>query len=161
MAEKEQEIKCLILTLKKENVLVASAAVAEIISVENITPLANSPVWMAGEINWRGAAIPLVSFEAVMGEDSISVNRNTQVAILYVLNEDTELKSSYIGLIVSGVPHVSRFTSKQITVDEESKKEHSMVAQRVKVNGVSMSILDIDAMENMIVDSGVSGLITE
>ena len=155
MAEKAQEIRCLILTLKKENVLVASAAVAEILSVENVEAIADSPEWLVGEIKWRGVSVPLLSFEAAGGDTEAIANRNMQVAVLYILNDDSELSSSYIGMVISGVPHVSRFTADQIVVDKDITDEHSMIAQRVKVNGVSMSILDIDAMENMIIDSGV------
>lgn len=153
MADDAHVLKCIILTLKKENVLVPSAVVAEIISVENVEEVDDSPDWMIGQFKWRGEYIPLLSFEAVEGEDALSANRSMQVAVLYVLNDDSGLKSPYIGLRISGVPHVSRFSENQIVLNEGKNADHFMVAQRVKVNGVSMSILDIDAMESMLVES--------
>lgn len=150
MSEDEQIVKCIILTLKKDNVLVPSAAVAEIFSVEAVDDVPGSPDWLLGTIKWRGQDIPLMSFEAHSGDEDLSLNRSTQIAVLYDLNDDEMIDSPYIGLKISGVPHVSRFTADQIKVNENAFEEHALVAQRVKVNGVSMSILDIDAMGNMI-----------
>lgn len=148
----DKAIKCIILTLKKENVLVPSAAVAEILSVEDVSNVTDTPEWLLGTIKWRGEDIPLMSFEALSGDEDLSLNRSTQVAVLYGLNDDETLESPYIGLKISGVPHVSRFTANQITINEQNFAEHGLVAQRVKVNGVSMSILDIDAMSAMVTE---------
>ena len=152
MSDDDKAVKCIILTLKKDNVLVPSAAVAEIMSVESVDEVTDSPNWLLGTIKWRGEAIPLVSFEALSGEEDLSLNRSTQIAVLYGLNDDETLESPYIGLKISGVPHVSKFTADQIKVNEQDFAEHGLVAQRVKVNGVSMSILDIDAMSTMVAE---------
>ena len=155
MSEDEQVVKCIILTLKKDNVLVPGVAVAEIFSVEAIDDVADSPDWLLGTFKWRGHDIPLMSFEAISGEEDLSINRSTQIAVLYDLNDDAALETPYIGLRISGVPHVSRFTADQIKVNETAFSDHALVAQRVKVNGVSMSILDIDAMSTMILELNI------
>lgn len=153
MTDEAHVLKCIILTLKKENILIPSAVVAEIVSVEDIEPVADSPDWMMGKFRWRNEYIPLLSFDVAGGGDVGVKNRSTQVAVLYVLNDDSGLDQPYIGLMISGVPHVSRFTADQIKADEDSLTDHPMAAQRVKVNGVSMSILNIDAMETMVAES--------
>jgi len=149
----DKALKCIILTLRKENVLVPSSMVAEIVSVENIEEIADSPDWLIGKFKWRGEDLPILSFEVADGEEELSVIRSTQVAVLHVLNDDSGLDSPYIGLKVSGVPHVNRFTQDQIVINEGKNTDHPMIAQRVKVNGVSMSILDIDAMETMVAEA--------
>lgn len=153
MADDERVLKCIILTLKKENVLIPSAVVAEIVSVEDTEEVTDSPDWLLGKFMWRGKNIPLLSFEAAGGEDVLSIKRSIQVAVLSVLNNESGLESPYVGLMISGVPHVSRFTADQIIADDETPAEHTMVAQHVKVNGVSMSILDVGAMETMVLES--------
>ena len=154
MADAAQILKCMILTLKKENVLVPSAVVAEIVSVENIEALPDSPAWLIGKFKWRGDDVPLVSFEVASGHDVQPNRRSTQVAVLHILNSETSLEEPYVGLMISGVPHLTGFSAKQIKADENASTDHPMVAQRVRVNGVSMGILDIDAMETMLVASG-------
>ena len=154
MAENAQSLKCTILTLKKENVLVPSAVIAEIISVENIEELPDSPAWLIGRFKWRGNDIPLLSFEVASGNDVMPNRRSTQVSVFHTLNENSDLDDPYVGLMISGVPHLASFTEDQIAADENSSAGHPMVAQRIRVNGVSIGILDIDAMETMVVESG-------
>jgi len=151
MADDKQSIKCVILTLRKENVIVPNALVAEIISVKDIEQSDNNPDWFLGSMKWRGADVPLLSFEASGGEKISKVNLNTQAVVLYAVGKKGELSDHpYLGLVMSGVPHVSNFTRDQIKIDAEAMDEHPMVAQKVRINGASVSILDVDAMVDMV-----------
>ena len=146
MSSKE-ELKCILLTLQSENVIVPNAAVAEIIPSRDVQAIDNAPVWMLGKMSWRGFDVPLVSFEAA-ADESGNVTTSTQIAILYSLNEGSE--TPYIGLAISGVPHVSFFSRDQISADPSAIEDHPMVVQKIRVNGASASILDIQSMENMV-----------
>ncbi len=151
MAEDKQSIKCVILTLRKENVIVPNALVAEIISVKEIESLDNAPAWFLGNMNWRGSEVPLLSFEASGGEQIAKVNLNTQAVVLYAVGESGEISEHpYLGLVMSGVPHVSHFSREQIKIDIDALETHPMVAQKVRINGASVSILDVDAMVAMV-----------
>lgn len=151
MVEDTQLIKCVILTLRKENVIVPNALVAEIISVKDIKESRDTPTWFLGHMSWRGAEVPLLSFEAAGGDSSAKVNLNTQAVVLYAVGkEGDEIESPYLGLVMSGVPHVSRFTREQIVTDADEMEEHPMVAQKVRINGARVSILDVDAMVEMV-----------
>ncbi len=150
MAVDTQLIKCVILTLRKENVIVPNALVAEIISVKDLEESKNAPAWFLGRMNWRGADVPLLSFEAASGAEMNKVNLNTQAVVLYAVGKGGEVaENPYLGLVMSGVPHVSRFTREQITTDVEAIDEHPMVVQKVRINGARVSILDVDAMVEM------------
>lgn len=151
MAEDTKTIKCVILTLRKENVIVPNALVAEIISVKDIQQSENNPDWFLGTMTWRGADVPLLSFEASGGEKISKVNLNTQAVVLYAVGETGEVSEHpYLGLVMSGVPHVSNFTRDQVKADDQAEEEHPMVAQKVRINGASVSILDVDAMVEMV-----------
>ena len=153
MAENKELIKCVILTLRKSNVIVPNALVAEIISVKEIEKIDAGPAWFLGNMKWRGVDVPLLSFEASGGEKISRVNLNTQAVVLYAVGATSEVSASpYMGLVMSGVPHVSHFSRDQIQTDiEELEAEsHPMVAQKVRINGASVSILDVDAMVAMV-----------
>jgi chemosensory pili system protein ChpC len=151
MAEDKQSIKCVILTLRKENVIVPNALVAEIISVKEIESQDNAPAWFLGNMNWRGSEVPLLSFEASGGEEIAKVNLNTQAVVLYAVGESGKIdEHPYLGLVMSGVPHVSHFSREQIQIDNDALETHPMVAQKVRINGASVSILDVDAMVAMV-----------
>ena len=151
MTDDSQLIKCVILTLRKENVIVPNALVAEIISVKEVVENENNPEWFLGNMSWRGNDVPLLSFEAAAGYKVSKVNLNTQAVVLYAVGKDgDDVASPYLGLVMSGVPHISRFTREQIVIDSEEHEDHPMVAQNVRINGARVSILDVDAMVCMV-----------
>jgi len=157
VASSEQVIKCVILTLRSENVMIPNAAIAEIISARDTSHVENTPDWYVGKMPWRGVDVPLVSFEAAVGREAKGLNLNTQIAVLYAVSKDA--KYPYVGLVVSGVPHVSAFSKNQIITDPDSLLEaesHPMVAQKTRINGAAVSILDIDAIESMVNEAEAS-----
>jgi chemosensory pili system protein ChpC len=147
MSASNEELKCILLTLQSENVIVPNASIAEIIPSRDVIEVENSPEWMLGKMNWRGVDVPLIAFESASGGRS-KVTASTQIAVMYGLNKDSEYP--YIGLAISGVPHVSYFKREQIVADEMADNTHPMVAQKIRVNGAAASILDIEAMEEMV-----------
>ena len=151
MAKDTDSIKCVIFTLRKENVIVPNALVAEIISVKDIEKIENSPAWFLGNMSWRGSDVPLLSFEAAGGEDIGKVNLNTQAVVLYAVGKSGDISESpCLGLVMSGVPHVSHFKREQMKATNEETDDHPMVAQKVRINGASVSVLDVDAMVDML-----------
>jgi chemosensory pili system protein ChpC len=151
MSKAAQLIKCVILTLRKENVIVPDALVAEIISVKDVEADVNKPEWYLGDMKWRGANVPLLSFEAAGGDKFAQVNLNTQAVVLYAVGENGDANTNpYLALVMSGVPHVSNFSREQFKFDSEVMEDHPMVAQNVRINGARVSILDVDAMVNMV-----------
>ena len=150
MDQDQQLIKSIILTLKNELVVVPNASVAEIISVQGVREVDDSPQWMLGKARWRGVEVPVVSYEAAGGEDAEAVSLNTQVAVMYSASEAEDKQYPYIGLAMHGVPHVSTFSRDQIRIDEQAANDHPMVAQKVRLNGAAAGILDIYAIEDML-----------
>lgn len=145
-----QKIKCILLTLRTENVVVPNAAVAEIVSLREIKKINKAPQWLLGRIHWRGVDIPLVSFEAASEGAGAAMTAN-QAAVIHLISNDGKVSAyPYVGLSISGVPHISLFSKEQIATDTQVKKPHPMVAQRIRINGAAASILDIDAIASMI-----------
>jgi len=157
MVHNKQNIKSIILTLKNELVVVPNAAVAEIISVQDVREVEASPQWMLGKARWRGVELPVVSYEAAAGDNAQAVNINTQVAVMYSVSDeiDNDKKYPYIGLAMHGVPHVSTFSRDQIKTDEQAAVSHPMVAQKVRINGAAAGILDIYAIEEMLQQAAI------
>jgi chemotaxis signal transduction protein len=151
MRNKKELIKCVILTLRKQNVLVPNALIAEIVSVKDIETSENTPSWYVGDMKWGDTDIPLLSFEASGGEKISRVNLNTQAVVLLAVGNSGEVSEKpYLAMVMSGVPHVSEFSRDQMKIDKEAIQEHPMVAQNVRINGASVSILDVDAMVSMV-----------
>ncbi len=152
MDRTHEQIKCVLLTLQSENVIVPNAAIAEIIPSRDVAEIENAPEWLLGKMNWRGVDVPLVSFEVAGGFEG-KVSTSTQIAVLYSMQKDSAYP--YIGVAISGVPHVSVFNRDQIKPDEYAEDNHPMVAQKIRVNGAAASILDIEAMEEMVAQANI------
>ena len=154
IANDRQSIKCIILTLRNENIIVPDTLVAEIVSVKDIVLSDETrPAWYLGDMRWHGIDVPLLSFEAAGGMQQVSVNLNTQAVVLYAVAKDGQVvKVPYISLVMSGVPHITNFSRNQFKFDSEATEDHPMVAQNVRINGARVSILDIDAMVGMVSD---------
>lgn len=143
-------IKCMILTLRSENVIVPDAAIAEILSAQDAKKVSGMPPWYLGKMQWRGTDVPLVSYEAAGGESVKGINLNTQVAMLYSLSDATDYP--YLGVVISGVPHEAQFSEDQIKIDEDAMESgvHPMAAMKTRINGAAVSILDLEAIESMV-----------
>ncbi len=149
-----KKIKCVLLTLRTENVVVPNAALAEIVSLRDVNKVDNAPQWLLGKMHWRGVDIPLVSFEAAAEGSSTAMNAN-QAAVIHLISADGKSVYPYVGLSISGVPHISEFSKEQITVDAQERKAHPMVAQRIRINGAAASILNIDSIASMLKKAAV------
>jgi len=150
-----QKIKCILLTLRTENVVLPNAAVAEIVSLRDIKKVDGAPLWLLGKMHWRGIDIPLVSFEAAAEGASTAMTAN-QAAVIHLISKDGESSNyPYVGLSISGVPHISDFSKEQIAADAQMRKPHPMVAQRIRINGAAASILDIDSIATMLKNEAV------
>lgn len=152
MADKTHKIKCVILTMRKENILLPNANVAEIVSVNDTQLKKNGPAWFLGDMQWRGNSIPLVSFEAAGGDEISGVNLNTQAIVLRIVAKNGDNSIPFIGLVMSGVPHITYFQRNQIISEEAEANSHPMIAQKVRINGARVSILDLDAMIDMVLN---------
>ena len=155
MAQDTQLIKSIILTLKNKLVVVPNAAVAEIISVSDVKQSENAPNWLLGKTRWHGVDLPVVSYEAAAGDEAQSVNLNTQIAVMYSASEEDEIKYPFIGLAMHGVPHVSTFSREQIIEDDTAFDDHPMVAHKVRINGAAAGILDIPAIDRMLLQAAI------
>lgn len=151
MSKESQTIECVIFTLRKKNILLPNALVAEITSVKDIETSENTPAWFLGNMSWRGVNVPLLSLEAAGDMEAKKVNLNTQAVILHAIgNGDAQNSHSYLALVMTGVPHVSRFARDQFNIDSETTNDNPMVAYEIRINGASVSVLDVDAMVTMV-----------
>ncbi len=145
-----EEIKCVILKINGDELLMPNASVAEIVPIKNIINVANKPGWMLGYLDWRGHSVPLISFEA-MGDVRMPslATGNVKAAILFSIGEDS--KFPYLSILMQDAP-------KNINVKEEdviSNKEeitHPAIQDKVMMADGSYSIIDLEKLESIVKD---------
>lgn len=76
-------------------------SICEIIKVNDITRVPNTPSYIRGVINLRGKVIPIIDMREKLNLDHITYDKNTRIIIL-------EFNNMIVGIIVDAVREVLR-----------------------------------------------------
>lgn len=143
-----EQVKCALLTISEDKLVFPNAAIAEIVSIQNIINVANKPGWMLGFIDWRGNSVPLVSVEALGGVRMPSLaSGDVKAAVLYSLSDDK--KFPFMSILVQGAPKVVNVMPSDL-MSNKDEINHPVIEQRVLMFEEDASIVDLDKLEQLI-----------
>ncbi|HBC27173.1 MAG TPA: chemotaxis protein CheW [Ruminococcaceae bacterium] len=94
--------------------------VVQIIGMQEITPIPDSPAYAKGVINLRGFIIPLIDVRLRFGKPEAEYNERTCIVV-------TSLEENYIGFIVDSVNEVA-------TIDDDNISPPPKVVSRDRTN---------------------------
>ncbi len=122
--------------------------VQEIKGWEKTTPIPNTPDYVMGVINLRGAVVPIIDLRIRFGLEEMTYDDTTVVII--VRSEDTSGTPKIIGLVVDGVSDVYGVEQKDLqTAPDMSGKVHSEYIQGLAtLNEKLIIILHVDPLIN-------------
>lgn len=92
--------------------------VQEIKGWERTTDIPNSPDYVMGVINLRGAVVPVIDLRVRFGLDKITYDESTVVIILRASDEQTGIQK-IIGIVVDGVSDVHTIDTHSLQVSPE------------------------------------------
>lgn len=95
--------KYLAFNLGREEFGVQVLKVREIIGVQDITAVPNTPNYLKGVINLRGKVIPVVDLRAKFGLEQIAYTKRTCIIVVQVVGVNGVI---LIGVVVDGVSEV-------------------------------------------------------
>ena len=143
-----QAVHCLSIPLHNKNVLLPNAAVAEVIAYSEPDMVADGPNWLLGNLQWRDRKVPLVSLEALTGDDVVDKN-GPRIAVLNTLNSNP--KVPYIAVLLQGIPSLTLVQPENVKWDEGQKIQgNNSVAGYVTLEDGTALIPDIDNLEQRI-----------
>jgi len=105
--------------------------VQEITGWEKTTNIPNTPDYVMGVINLRGAVVPIIDLRVRFGLESVTYDESTVVIILR--SEDAAGNQKIIGLVVDGVSDVYALASKTL----QSSPDMSGTIHTEYVNGLA------------------------
>ncbi len=114
--------------------------VQEIIRVQQLTRVPNSPAFVEGVINLRGKVIPVISLRQVFGLDEVEQDKQTRIVVI-------EVKGTVVGFMVDSVSEVLRIPTETVEPPPRLGK-----VQREYVHGVGkldnrlLILLDVDRL---------------
>ena len=144
----DSQIKCIIMKINGDELLMPNAAVAEIVPIRNIINVANKPDWMLGYLDWRGNSVPLISFEALGGVRMPSLaSGNVKAAVLFSLSEDPEFP--FVSILMQDSPSVMNVKDSDLVTNREDIA-HPAVLEKVMLAEGNYSIMDLQKLEEII-----------
>lgn len=131
--------------LGKEKFAISVENVQEVVELDQVTHVPNSPQYMLGIINLRGRVLPLLDTRIKLGLAKIEATKKSRILILDLQGGD-ENKNLEIGALVDVAKEVIEITEKQIldAPELESNKTSSAVTGILNDNGNITMIMDIN-----------------
>lgn len=142
--KKIQEVASLLIPLHERLMLVPNVTVAEIVPVSPVTSIPHAPEWYMGNCMWRELTIPLLSFEALNGENKPGYNSRSRFAVLNTTGINESLP--FIAILTQGIPRLARVNEEEISEREDVDRK-PFELMHVSWAGEEAVIPDVAALE--------------
>ncbi len=150
MEQAEDTVRCLVLPIVGEKILVPNAVVAEVFAVNDVTPVGGGPEWLLGNVAWRSHALPLVCMEAALGGARCEVGSRSKVVVMNALSGNESLAN--YAVLVQGIPHQVLATEHTVALDTPITGARPFAAVDLQIEGERAFIPDLDAVEEALLD---------
>ena len=149
MSSESEELYSLLVPLADERLIIPRACVAEVVRFTTPEQEAGAHEWMMGTVNWNGRALPVGSFEGVLGTDKPVAPGRTRIVVFYATSG--QMKSGYFGVLSQGFPQLVRVNEDvlQLHATDDWPKEAPVLC-RVKMINEFPLIPDLEKLEAML-----------
>lgn len=139
----ERSGKYLIFHLGEEEFGIRILKVREIIGLQDITLVPQTPAYVKGVINLRGKVTPVVDLRRKFGMPEITYTQRTCIIVVHAQIADTTV---LMGVVVDGVSEVLNIAAGEIedTPDFGEVAETAYLLGMAKIKGKIKILLDID-----------------
>ncbi|MFY9804281.1 MAG: chemotaxis protein CheW [Candidatus Acidiferrales bacterium] len=151
-ARSEELLQLVSFNVAEEEYALPILKVQEIIRMQSLTRVPNSPPFVEGVINLRGKVIPVVGLRKRFGLGAQTHGRQTRVVV-------AEVTGAIIGFVVDSVSEVLRISPAAIEqAPRLGNSNQEFVAGVVKLEGRLLILLDV---ERVMTDSETVELLTQ
>ncbi|MBA3581200.1 MAG: chemotaxis protein CheW [Gammaproteobacteria bacterium] len=129
-------IQCMLLSMYEQQLLLPASVVVDIINGRELDIVVDAQGGLIGKVQWRGWTVPLLSFEAAVGDTIPKFNMQTKAIVLHALSEDDEELLPYIALTAQKDPTPLVLGEAQLkVVDYGEHSSHGLVNMNIQING--------------------------
>ncbi|WP_417515448.1 chemotaxis protein CheW [Marinobacter sp.] len=147
MKDNSQTLSCVMIPVSRRQLILPNVSIAEVVDYASTDAGIGAPDWLAGQLEWRGLNLPVISYDAANG-GTLSVpgeNRGRIVVLNTISNTNKKLR--FMALITQGIPSQVRITEDQLKqLDGENGPADIM---QVDVDGEIAWIPDLDYLESL------------
>lgn len=144
----EKEIRTILAPLTDDYVMLPNSAVGEILNFTSPEPFKKGPVWLLGEIAWRGWQVPVINYERLLKDSSAStITSKSRILIVKTLGESTQV--NYIGLVIQGLPRLKKVSADTL-VETQTDTLPNTVFSMVNIDGLQAIIPDLGDLTRVV-----------
>lgn len=141
----DDRIHSLEIPLTGFSLLVPSAAVAEVTNPTSFTRVPGAPPWFLGVMGWRSQAVPVVCFEALLGQPIPPAAAGTKIVIFYPMADARDRE--FYGVVALAEPRPQQVVSNLVEPEDPQRlPDTPYIAAGVKIKGRPSYIPDFDAL---------------
>jgi purine-binding chemotaxis protein CheW len=135
--------KYLVFQLDREEFGIQVLKVREIIGIQDITAVPQTPPYLKGVINLRGKVIPVVDLRLKFGLQEVEYTQRTCIIVVQVIRDTVDI---LMGIVVDGVAEVLNLVASDIedTPNFGNGDDMSYLLGMAKTKGKVKILLDID-----------------
>ena len=123
--------------------MIRSAQIRQIEMVETITPVPNSPPFVAGVAYLRGEVVPVVDLRARLGLTATEIGLGTRIVV-------TDLGGRRVGLLTDRAREVAYFEESEILPSPEvTSSADSFVSGVIARDDRLLLVLDVEKATNL------------
>lgn len=131
--------------------LVPSATIAEVVNVGEFTKIPQSPAWCIGAIAWRNRAVPIISFEALLGDAEPWIGPKSKILVFFPI--PGRHKSEFFGVVSTSEPQPHSIVMTEGMLSSPPK-DSRYIASAVNIRGRVIAIPDLEALKQAFYPEG-------
>lgn len=145
--EQDDIVASLLVPMQQKNLLVPDVAIAEVVPKGELSPLDNAPPWFLGYLDWRGARVPVISFEVANSQVQAPDSSGARIAVFNAVSEQS--RQRFFGLLVQGIPRMVRLGDTDLREDSQASTAEAEQMAVITQLGKA-SIPDLDYLESLV-----------
>jgi chemosensory pili system protein ChpC len=145
--QRQDQIHALALPTRTGTLLVPSATIAEVVNVPSLSPIPLSPPWVIGLVGWRSLAVPVVSFEALMGSTPAAPNAASKAVVFYPLTARSQWE--FFAVLSSAEPRPQAVDGSASALAASDLPQSPYIAAGLTFNGQPMWIPNLDELKKV------------
>jgi len=146
-SEQAAEVSCVILPLRRKQLVLPTACVAEVLLWREPAPVEGAPDWWTGTVDWHGAVVPVLDLEALETPAPPAADAGTtRGRCLAVINRTTaDAACPFYAVVVHGIPRLVLVAQMDLTAQSEAKSEGELL--NVRIGTEALVIPDLAELE--------------
>jgi purine-binding chemotaxis protein CheW len=130
--------------LGKEDFAIQVSSVREIIGLQDITPVPQTPSYVRGVLNLRGRVIPVIDLRKKCGLPEIEYGPQACIVVVRIAAKGTGIP---MGVVVDGVSEVVTIQASEVeNMPDFGGEPHGYLIGVAKLKGKVKVLLDIDQL---------------